>query len=159
MNTPVTDEERILIVEKYHISGLSQDAFCEELRASQGIHLAPRTLRAWSKRFGQPTNPADACVQIVSQAIQRLQGILDALDAGNPKTAVPGASQVAAGPAAMPETRKDLTSASPTEAACSLPTGMPGGNARAPIEFMPPEEPGTPEQPPRPRKGRVVWEV
>jgi hypothetical protein len=151
-----TNQQRASIVYQYRISGLSQDAFCEQLRARQGIQLAPRTLRAWSSRFGPPTNSTDACVQIVSQAIQRLQGILEALHAGDLETA-PGTSETAAAPASGSEAKKELASASPTDAAGALPPGMPGGKPQSHIEFMPTEKPPTPENPRR-RRG-VIFDI
>jgi hypothetical protein len=79
MPTPITDKQRILIIDEYRGSGLTQEAYCKKLLASQGIPLAARTLRGWSRRLERPTNSSEACVQIVSEAIQRLQTVLEGL--------------------------------------------------------------------------------
>ena len=79
VTTSITDKQRILILDEYRASGLTQEAFCEELRASHGFNVAARTLRAWCRRSEQPTNSTEACVQIVTNAIERLQDVVKGL--------------------------------------------------------------------------------
>lgn len=158
MTTPLSDKQRILILDEYRSSGLTQEAFCKQLRASQGIVLAARTLRAWSRRLEQPSNSNEACVQIVSEAIQRLQNVREALQAGNRQFDAPGADQVATGAGAASVLEAPTAAASPTQAQppAAVPSGMPPGNPPAPIEFMATEEPAAPEKPRR-RPGGVIW--
>src|SRR5262249_2071804 len=96
MSQPATNQQRTSIVYQYRISGLSQDAFCEQLRASQGIQLAPRTLRAWSLRFGQPEESDAESAEIVAQAVRMLQGVLERLQVSHREAATEEASHIAA---------------------------------------------------------------
>jgi len=176
MTPPTTDEKRASIVHQYLISGLTQDGFCAHLKATQRIQVAPRTLRAWCRRFRPSGKPTLETVRVVADVLNMLQDLLGRLQAGDGETVtceaiavaaeVPSrathpdaASQVAAAPASGSEAHRELSSTPPTEAAGPLPTGMPGGKPHTPIRFMPTEEPPVPEERPTRRKGHVIWEV
>jgi hypothetical protein len=79
MPQQITEQQRASIVKQYRTSGMSQDEFCAHLEATEGIHLAARTLRAWAKRFPQPRKPLGECAQLVAEAVRVLQGLLGIL--------------------------------------------------------------------------------
>lgn len=170
MTKPNTAEQRASLVHQYRASGLSQDAFCAHLEATEGIHLAPRTLRAWAKRFGQRNEHGGECAEIAAEAVRMLQGLLGRLQvshakaaradsqAGHPEDATCETSRVAAIPASAVEAPSVAARRSEPEPVRTPPTG-PGGNAHATIEFLPVEEPPAPEQPLVRRKGRVVFDI
>jgi hypothetical protein len=176
---PITDEQRASIVHRYLASGLGQDAFCARLEAKEGIHLASRTLRAWCSRFGQSRHPVEETVQIISEGIERLQGVLERLQTSHAKAATGDTSRLAAGAASkagqqqtaggetseaaaasasVPEAPNRATNPTQAVPAGPLPCGKPGGRSRAPVEFVATEEPPAPEKPPV-RRGGIIWEL
>jgi hypothetical protein len=158
MTKPLTDQDRALIVHQYLGSNLSQDEFCA-LKASEGIHLAPRTLRSWCTQVQRPRNPTEECVQIILEAVERLRGVLDRLQADRLPTSIGEGSHMAAGPASAPEAPKGAVSLAQTASAGALPTGRPDGNSHGTIEFMPTGEAPGAEHPTVRRKGGVIWSV
>jgi hypothetical protein len=180
MSQPITNEQRASIVYQYRVTGLTQDEFCTHLKATQRIHVAPRTLRAWCSRFRPSGKATEETVRVVADVLKTLQGLLGRLQAGDRETVtceashvaagaalraghpqMPGgvANHVAAGPASAPEAPKGAVSPAQTASAGALPTGRPGGNSHGTIEFMPTEEAPGAEQPTGRRKGGVIWEV
>ncbi len=157
MPKPITDQQRASIIHQYLASGLTQDCFCAALAATEDIHVSPRTLRAWCSRLGPPQEPMHETVEVVSEAIEKLQGVLEWLQAGHQEAAIGTVSQVAANLASADVATTRPASETQTDAAAPLPIGMPGGKSHKPIEFIPTEEPPVPEKPRR-RPGRIVWE-
>jgi hypothetical protein len=180
MPQPITDQQRASIVRQYLASGLNQADFCRSLAAVERVHVAPRTLRDWCSRFGGSQKVGEDTVRVVAEAVRMLQRLLGSLQAGGQQTVTTETSQVAAGAASQAGHPEDATyetsrvaagAASAVEAPSvaarprepepvgTPPTGTPGGNAHAPIEFMPPEEPHAPAQPLVRRKGRVIFDI
>ena len=77
----LNDLDRAAIVHQYRTSGETQEAFCLFLEITQGVRLSPRTLREWGRRFGQPRGTVEECIHIVSEAISKLQSVLEAFQA------------------------------------------------------------------------------
>src|SRR5450432_1791896 len=111
-----TDEDRAAIVHQYRTSGETQEAFCFFLEITQGIHVSPRTLREWDRRFGQPRGSAEECIHIVAEAIRKLQSVLEALQATTGKSLSTAAAAAVQAPT-------DAVSPVSTDAADGLPAG------------------------------------
>jgi hypothetical protein len=158
MPNRITDQQRSLIVGQYRASGLSQAAFCQQLLASEGIDLATRTLRFWCVQVQRPGSATQECIQIVAEALERLQGLLERLQSVQSQKPIADASNAAAAPAAAIEAPKAAPSPNHVEPAATQPAALRPSKAHAPIQFVPIEEPDVPEQPRR-RPGRFIIDI
>jgi hypothetical protein len=68
------DQQRSDFLARYRRSGLTQSAFCAELRLD-GIDLSPRTLRSWIARLEPPEGVVEECLQAVEQAMSELRRV------------------------------------------------------------------------------------
>jgi hypothetical protein len=144
------DQQRSDLVASYRRSGLTQDAFCAELR-SEGIDLSPRTLRSWIARLEPPEGVVEECLQAVDVAMGELRRVEAMLIAVQPSDDQD--------PANLP--RREVESAEPIE------TGLPDGTVLPPSHLVPPvSKPvdskgsmpnGMPALAPPRQVGRIRW--
>ncbi len=158
----LNDLDRAAIVHQYRTSGETQEAFCLFLEITQGVRLSPRTLREWGRRFGQPRGTVEECIHIVSEAISKLQSVLEAFQAAAGEslpTAVAAAVEVPA------EAPNDGLAVLPPGCRDSAPDGVGtqvyADGASVTESDQPDTEPaavGTPQEPPPlKRKRRIDW--
>jgi hypothetical protein len=144
------DQQRSDLLARYRQSGLTQTAFCAELRLA-GIDLSPRTLRSWMKRLEPPEGVIEECRQAVDNALSELHRVRAMLATLCSEEKERHASPVELGP---------IEPEPPTEA--GLPVGIletSSLEARPPPPTVPtrPVPGGIPTLAPRRRVPRITW--
>ena len=141
------DQQRFDLLARYRRSGLTQDAFCAELRLD-GIDLSPRTLRSWIARLEPPEGTVEACLQAVAVAMSEL---------GRVRTLLAGLCSMSEQERHAAQVEPEPTQPDPP-AEASLPGGIPAVPALSPktsaIGSMPD---GVPTLSPPRKFGRVIW--
>ena len=123
-----TDQQRSHLLAKYRRSGLTQDAFCAELR-SQGIDLSARTLRSWIARLEPPEGVAEECLQAVDQALSELRRVRAMLIAVRPSKD----RETADPPPGLAESGDSTKTGMPDGTGLSTP--LPVAPASTPVDF------------------------
>jgi hypothetical protein len=115
---PLSDAQRTSIVQQYGVNRgrMSQKGFCYILKTTQGIDIAPRTLRDWCRRFKQPLASVEEFVQIFTETSRRVELMMEALLAAAREkvAALPSVREKAAQAAAVAPVERPVEVASPT---------------------------------------------
>lgn len=139
------DQQRSDLLSRYRRSGLTQDAFCAEVRR-QGIDLSPRTLRSWIAKLEPPEGTVEACLQAVDLAmneLRRARGMLGTFCSEQCERHAAPAEPDRIEPEALTE--------------AGLPRGIPSLEVETPSPSSSPMPDGVPKFPPPRKVRRLTW--